>query len=362
MNRTLRPLFALSLLLLLGTFGCGGESTVTAPDPDGDEEEDEELAWDPLALIEIRTLMDTTHTSGFVLYFRNEIVAEGYTEEPDLFTLPDSLKEAWQATRRTATQTGFPVEDVAGVDLSVTALLVGRAVEDGLLDLAAPVNDYLGAGWSAADAATEASITVGHLVAMTSGLDLDLRRDAAPGTVWRYNEPAYRVLHRVIPAATGFDMQSITNIWLGETLGLEVAEWEARQDGSLAFYTTPRDLGLIGTMMLGRGDFEGDRVLQSTTVSSLVTPSQALNPGWGRGWWLNGRKPVIRADGEEDDRWLFPTAPDDMYLAIGDHDRFVAVIPSRDVILVRFGAWVREPDDARALEELFTLITQTAPR
>ena len=83
------------------------------------------------------------------------------------------------------------IEDVASVQKSVSALLVGIAQHQGLLRLEDPVGKHLGAGWSKASPEQEQAITVRHLLTMTSGLMDDLTFEAAAGTRWRYNSAAY---------------------------------------------------------------------------------------------------------------------------------------------------------------------------
>ena len=95
-----------------------------------------------------------------------------------------------------------------------TAVVVGIAQAEGLLDISDPTSDYLGEGWTAAPPEKEALITIRHQLTMTTGLDdsvadadcnLDtcLQYLANAGTRWAYHNAPYTLLDKVVEAATG---------------------------------------------------------------------------------------------------------------------------------------------------------------
>ncbi len=75
--------------------------------------------------------------------------------------------------------------DIASAQKSVLSLLVGRAIADGLIGLDTLVDDVLGSGWT--PHGQSSTVTVRHLLTMTSGLDDSLALVAAPGTSWLYS-------------------------------------------------------------------------------------------------------------------------------------------------------------------------------
>ena len=95
----------------------------------------------------------------------------------------------------------------------VTATLVGKLVEDGLVDIERSSQDYIGKGWTNLTDEQEAAITVRHQLTMTTGLD-DQAGDphctdpeclvykADPGTRWAYHNGPYTMLDGVIEGAT----------------------------------------------------------------------------------------------------------------------------------------------------------------
>ena len=88
---------------------------------------------------------------------------------------------------------------IASVTKQFTAALVLQLVEDGLIDLDAPIATYLPDGPSYGN-----RVTVHHLLAQTSGVPED--GDALsfePGTEYQYSNPNYGLLAEAVEAVTG---------------------------------------------------------------------------------------------------------------------------------------------------------------
>ena len=246
------------------------------------------------------------------------------------------------------TEAGAPIEDVASLQKSVVSVLVGIAVDRGLLALDAPVSAFLGAGWSNATCDEESAITIRHLLSMTSGLSPTLEYQAPAGSAWRYNTRAYSELVTVLEAVTGDDIGVLTKHWLTGPLGMSDTSWRRRpwvapgmDASSIGLCTTARDLARLGELMLAGGFWQGRRIVSRSYVEAVVTPSQSLNMAYGLLWWLNGR-PLRAGPGASDRETLARAAPPDMYAAQGALGRKVYVVPSFDLVVVRLGD---APDD-----------------
>ncbi|MBV6507364.1 MAG: hypothetical protein JJLCMIEE_00408 [Acidimicrobiales bacterium] len=241
--------------------------------------------------------------------------------------------------------------DIASAQKSVVAVLCAIAGEQGLLDYETAVSDLLGPGWTAEDdEEAEARITVRHLLSMTSGLDTDLRVEAAPGTVWFYNNDAYHRLHQVLEAAAGTELEDLTRSWLWEPIGVRHAAWVPRPgEGELSVDVTGRRLiGLVMNaydlarfaLLVERGGWWGNQqVVAGESIEELLQPSSELNPSYGLLWWLNGQE-AYRAPGSDpplEPGPLVPGAPEDTVAALGANDQKAYVIRSFDSVLTRLG-------------------------
>lgn len=224
--------------------------------------------------------------------------------------------------------------DVASCQKSVTGLLVGIARDRGLLAAGDLVSDHLGAGWSDAPPTDEAQIRVEHLLTMSSGLDLELRRVAAPGTAWLYSNHAHHVLRLVLERVAGTGIDALSHGWLLDPIGAEEARWYQRPGAPdpkgrplWGLRMTAREMARVGLLVQRGGTWDGTEVIRSGTLDEVLAPSQELNPAYGQLWWLNGQAPP----------YPIPGAPADLVAAYGKEDQKIYVSRSTDLVVARLG-------------------------
>ena len=274
-------------------------------------------------------------------------------------------------------------EDVASVQKSVTSLLVGTAVERGLLDIDATVSSYVGPHWSRANADVEAIITLRHLLTMTSGLDDHMTVVAEPGSRWFYNLGAgYHTVKRVLAKVADQELDQLSRAWLFDPLGMSETAWVERPvspdtpeshldfscypDGTPfeALVTSARDLARLGAAVLAVVTSGEAGPLNQAYLEDALRPATPLNPAYGLLWWLNGQPwhlpPRVnqRVEG-----WLVPDAPADLVGMLGAYGRSVHIVRSLDLVVVRLGA---DPGDnplaaSRFGRELWTLLRAAGP-
>ena len=235
--------------------------------------------WDPARLDAALALAEDRASTGVVILYRGRIMAERHW-------MPDDPSPAHTNGSFPRTADGHAVEDVASVQKSVVAVLVGMARARGLLDLDDPVAAHE-PGWTAASPEQESAVTIRHLLAMTTGLTPDLAFEAAPGTSWRYNTPAYHHLLRIVARAAGLERNALTRDWLTGPLGMNDSRWEPRPWAEAAigtgFVTTARDpRPLRPSRPGGRGPWRGEPI-----VDDAVYLAEMLRP-------LSGAQPVVR--------------------------------------------------------------------
>lgn len=233
--------------------------------------------------------------------------------------------------------TADTTRDIASCQKSVTSTLVALARDKGLLGLDEPVSSHLRAGWTNAAAADEGAITIRHLLTMTSGLDPNsLKVVAAPGTAWRYNTEAYQKLRRVLEAAAGTDINTLSQEWLFASIGLgNPAAWAPRPGGPVStdavgdtlwgLDLTAREMARYGLFAMRNGEWAGDQITDPGWFAEAWTPI-AQKADYGYLWWLIG-KGHLGAKG----------APADLVAALGAQDQKIYVVPSLGLVLSRQG-------------------------
>lgn len=245
---------------------------------------------------------------------------------------------------------GALLEDVASQQKSFVAVLVAIAVDKGLIDVARPVNAYLGAGWSKAAPAQEAAIRVIDVLTMSSGLDDGFGFRAPAGTLFHYNTPVYAVTKRILAAAANRPLDAITRDWLTGPAGMNDTAWRKRPaalsgvGNDTGLVTSPRDTARFGLMVLHGGVAEsGKRIVSEAGIKAMFERS-ATNPAYGRLWWLNGSAFAVRALAGRKQGPLIAAAPADTVAAMGAFDRRLYVVPSLKLVVVRTGAAAGDRD------------------
>lgn len=184
-------------------------------------------------------------------------------------------------------------------------------------------------------------VTMAELAPDKTGYALGLGMDKMPGTDWTYNNSAVQVLEAVVRGATGktMDVYAKDNLW--SKIGSN-ARWEKDLAGHPTAYAnvlaTCRDHARLGYLYLRGGKWKTEQVVSSAWVKASTTPSQSTNRAYGYLWWLNGQTPAMDAMKGPYPGQMIAGAPADLFAARGFGNQFIDVIPSLDMIVVRFGA------------------------
>ena len=278
-----------------------------------------------------------------VVLHRGRVIAERYA--PGLS--PETRVEGWSATK------------------TVTNALLGILVQQGrlVMDAPAPVPEWRGAD------DPRRGITPAQLLRMTSGLEFGGSLDvglgdvvnpptqmlydgvdmgaaaaaapaiAAPGTRFRYSNGDTQILSRIIRDLAGGDEAAALGFARSELfgpLGMRSAVLESdiagSPVGSSGMWATPRDWARLGLLFARDGVVGGRRLLPSGWVEASVRPtpgSEAI--GYGAGVWTN-------RGGTAGGRLRIAAGmPEEAFLARGAFGQYVVVVPSRDLVVARFG-------------------------
>jgi CubicO group peptidase (beta-lactamase class C family) len=98
---------------------------------------------------------------------------------------------------------------------------------------------------------------------------------------------------------------------------------------SSLMYASARDFARLGLLYLQDGMWQGARILPQGWVAFSLTPAKhAPDQSYGAHMWL--KLPLSEGYGE-------PPLPDDAYYFLGHEEQIVAIIPSRELVIVRLG-------------------------
>jgi CubicO group peptidase (beta-lactamase class C family) len=321
--------------------------------------------WNVQALADLVSFAESRKSTGLLIVQDGKIVAEHYwpVTRYDALTRP----RFYFYFSHSVTSEGWPIEDVASVQKSLSSVLVGKAEGQGLLDIDAPVSRYLGKGWSKAGEAEQA-ILVRHLLSMNSGLDTDLNYEQPAGTHWRYNTAAYSRIVPVLEAATHQKIGPLTKEWLFDPIGMRDSNWTVRSStwtssnaSPVGFVTTPRDLARLGLLVLMEGKWGSKDIIGNDRWFPLsVSTSQDSNPAYGFLWWLNGTAKHARKEPPLQDGTLVTSAPQDLITAMGHEKRRLYISPSHKLVIVRFGSDPGGGFDNEFWKRASTALPQTA--
>ncbi|MGH6864720.1 MAG: serine hydrolase domain-containing protein [Methyloceanibacter sp.] len=300
-------------------------------------------------------------TRALVVVHEGRIVAERYAEGFDAsMPLP-----GWSMTK------------------TATNILIGMRVKDGALALE---DAALMPEWRGNDDPRRA-ITLDDLMRMSSGLafnedygdDLgdvtqmlyvqpDAARFAAskslehrPGTLWAYSSGTTNIISGVLREtfADERDYLRYPGERLFGALGMRSAVLQPDVSGTFVgssfLYASARDWARLGLFLLREGKWRGEQLVPEHWLDYTLKPTTpSPHEEYGAQVWL--KLPESPGYGE-------PPMPDDAYYLLGYDGQVTAVIPSRDLVIVRLGLtpdggdW----DNARKLAPLVSAFPAQKP-
>ncbi len=354
----LKPLLALASVIALASCTMGSAASSDQPsqipiDANG---------WNTAALAETVAYIQSQKTTGFLIIQDGKTIAEHNWPLPD-----DPASQTFKSNFVHGTSyDGALKEDVASQQKSLIALLVGIGIDKGLIDVSAPVSKYIGSRWSKATPEQEGRITVRNLLEMNSGLKEDLTYDAPAGTTFFYNTPAYAFLKPVLEKASGQSLVILSQLWFTKVGDMHSTGWEQRPTAfagagnPTGLVSTPRDLAIMGQIVLDGGvKKSGARLISKEQLDAILTPTRT-NPAYGRLWWLNGSSEAVNVGPTPRRRpgQFIEAAPRDMIAAMGAQDRKLFIVPSKSLLVIRMGQ--AAPDKAFN-ETLWQFLTRAIP-
>lgn len=276
------------------------------------------------------------NTLAIVVAYQDKIIAEHY--RPGITDTTPLL--SWSASK------------------SITSALLGRLVQTKGLDIYKPANF---ASWAQDE---RKSITIDQLLRMESGLAFDERYApmsdavemlyessdmaayalqkplvAKPGAQWSYSSGTTNILAKIILDETGGNMLSLEEFAHDQffsKLGMTTAVFEHDESGAYVgssyFYASPKDWLRFCLLYKNDGVWNGKQILPEGWVEYSLQPTPHAPDGrYGAQIWLNA------GDMGSNER-LLPRLPEDTFIFQGYQGQWFVVIPSKDLMIARFGA------------------------
>jgi CubicO group peptidase (beta-lactamase class C family) len=247
--------------------------------------------------------------------------------------------------------------DVRSVTKSVTSVLVGIAIDQGLIrSLDQTIGDFLTPVVPALEPQT-ARIPIRDLLTMTSGIPwrelnsaeqdysawvtssdplvwiLSRPLEAKPGQLWNYNTGASHVLSALLSEAAGVSARAFAQDRLFGPMDSEVGGWLADPRGynygGHGISLTGRAMVKLGRLFLDGGAYRGRQIVstawvrESTTLRYSTREAVAWGSGYGYQWWL----------GRDSRTGL------DFYFAMGYGGQFIVNVPARNATIAAATAW-----------------------
>ncbi|MEL1252963.1 serine hydrolase [Flavobacterium sp. DGU38] len=266
-------------------------------------------------------------TRAVVVLYKNKLIAEKY----DTGFTKDSKILGWSMTK------------------SITSSAFGVLAKQGKIDIYKPAPV---AEWQNDE---RKNITINDLLHMNSGLEweenynticdatkmlfqaedmgkvqLEKPAEFKPNTHWNYSSGTTNLLSLILRRQFK-TQQEYLDFWYSAVIDkIGMSSMITEQDMSGTFvgssygWATARDWSKFGLLYLNKGNWNGEQILDESWVKYTATPTNTSEGKYGAQFWLN-------AGGK------FPDVPRDMFYCSGYQGQMVAIIPSKDMVIVRMG-------------------------
>jgi CubicO group peptidase (beta-lactamase class C family) len=222
-------------------------------------------------------------------------------------------------------------------------------------------------------------ITIEELLSHTSGLDTDLGRIYpyhdqllaavhvplidTPGARFHYSGANYQAFGEILKRKLRARHESVEDFMkdkIFDPLDIDIAAWTHDDAGNPLIHSgislTPEEWAKFGNYVNRARTGRPTHLLPGQTLAPLFV-GRAANPAYGLGFWLNRPPPdtqpikilELAIDGDQ----LYPGGPRDLVAAIGSGHQMLYMIPSLDLVVVRFGGW-SQYSDGDCLSRLLT--------
>ncbi|MFD1381865.1 serine hydrolase domain-containing protein [Rhodanobacter aciditrophus] len=292
--------------------------------------------------------LDRTYTNAMMIIKQGKVVYEKYHNH----STPDTKFMGWSMTK------------------SITSILIGIAVEDGLIQsIEQDITEYL----PELKPGAYNGVTIKQILEMRSGVDYvesydfhtmsvasknhiealiknvvrfvdvakTIGRSSQPGKVFAYKTIDTAVLGLLIERVSGTNISNYMAEKLWEPLGAEqdgffIMDGEpgvGREFSGAGFNASLRDFARIGQMILNKGRVNGKQIVPEQWVLDSARPAgdESEPIDYGYQWWTFSKTPA--------------------FSAIGLQGQFIFVDPSTETVIVKLSYFPLDVDENLLHEE-----------
>lgn len=203
------------------------------------------------------------------------------------------------------------------------------------------------------------NITIRQLLSLTSGIDagavasspsyraaIGYEQRFEPGTKFQYGPVPFQVFGEFMTrklAKRNETVMSYLERRILDPLGIKGIRWR-KVDGqpilAQGIAMTAREWSQLGKLLVAGGKWNGKQLIKKDLLDELVKGS-TINPAYGITFWLNGAG--VSPSGEIRSMYIDPTKSNktavasDVFMAAGAGNQRLYMIPSLDLVIVRFG-------------------------
>ncbi|MEM8567736.1 MAG: serine hydrolase [Bacteroidota bacterium] len=247
------------------------------------------------------------------------------------------------------------IHDIRSAGKSITALLLGIAMKDGLIDdLDQDVHSFFSKKKYTSINEDYKKIRIRHLLNMSSGLDADsndpqtaghssnwisldnwrkyhlsIPMTSEPGTKWIYADINPMLIGAIIEETSGMSLKDYAAMKLFKPLGINQFYWytnAANQTGAAGnLYLSTIDFAKLGVLVLNKGKWENSQIISEEYMNELsrktfdISDTNPFADAYGMLWYKSSR-----TFGTNSIKYLF---------ASGMGGNHLIVIPEKEMVI-----------------------------
>lgn len=271
---------------------------------------------------------------GIVVFKNNKLVVEEY------------FHTYWRET----------IHDIRSAGKSVTSLLLGIAIDKGLIkDTGQSIYDFFpGTKFLSPAKDGHLDIRIKHLLTMSSGLDADDNNAQSPGNTenwltkdnwvnfaialpmifkpgqkYTYNDVCPMLIGAIIEEASKKKLSDFAKENLFTPLGIREFYWYTAQNGRTGpmgnLYISTLDFAKIGQLVLNKGSWQGNQIISSSWINEIskkrfdISANDPFASGYGYFWFIGNRSVSNKKY--------------DYFYASGNGGNLLFIIPSENMVI-----------------------------